>query len=309
MLVHERKGYALSLDEFYTAEDNLHLGEVATCLDKISSFASTARYLQLIAGAVSILSIGVVVLLHWKYPKLKNVYGFCLISLCFALAVTNLVPFLLEIRQIQGSPFTAITHYSWLSVFSWETIIIFHVHRSISGGNISNSIARAGFCSIKNITVQYAMFAWLAPIPFVLAGIICHVTRSGDFQYGRHWFEDNFISTYIFFIPTFCLIIVGISLFIATMSNMGKVRHNAEEAGGNPVDIMSIALRLQLTLGVPWVGFIILKFFPDPILLPVIVTINSLQGFFIMLALVTTKRVKRFIKDSYSTSPTIPTVA
>ncbi|KAJ8031528.1 G-protein coupled receptor Mth2 [Holothuria leucospilota] len=260
----------------------------------------------LVFSVLSILCLAVVIWIHVRFPRLQNIYGFCLVCLSVTLAASFILSVIQIITDFVSTDvaivFTIIRHYIWLSVFAWGTVIIFHVYRSFAINVVANKIC---VLTIKDQSYRYAIFAWGLPIPFVVTGMICHY-RLEDFVYTRHWLtSEHILPLFIFIIPALCLSFLGISLFFGTLSKMEKMRKGTDELWNHhTTDILFIAVRLQLTLGVPWISFLFLMVSNHPLKLPIVSTINSLQGILIMVAFVTTKKIKNLLKQRNRTHPT-----
>ncbi|KAJ8031525.1 hypothetical protein HOLleu_24739 [Holothuria leucospilota] len=276
--------------------------KIYVCISLISPSAKTSKNQLLpLFCSLSIASLIFVVILHALFKELQNMYGFCLVGLCVTLMITIAVPLLLYISSSRKLFYVVevFGHYLWLSVYSWEVVLTYQVYRTFTVGFVANRIT---VMSIKQPAKYYALFALLLPVPFVTSGLISHFISS-DFSYHKYIYErHDLVMILNYFLPVFCLTVTGIGLLFSCLSKIRQVRANSVLHKGR-LDFFFIALRLQLTLGLPWIVFFYCILPPDPLKIPVAVTINSLHGFLIMMAFVTTKRVRGLLKRNNQTQP------
>ncbi|KAJ8031522.1 hypothetical protein HOLleu_24735 [Holothuria leucospilota] len=272
-----------------------NFNEVYICISKISPFARIAKRILLpLFCSTSIVSLIAVVILHALFRELQNLYGICLVGLSVTLMLQTVPSLILYLSDYVGLLFVAqaFGHYLWLCIYSWEVVIIYHVYRSLTVDFVAN---RINVVSIKRQAMYYVLFATGLPVPFVISGVICHFSAY-DFSY--NYFNYERLGTVIYLIyclPVLFLTLIGLWLLFCCMSKIRQVRVNSTLQRRN-VEFFFIALRLQLTLGLPWIVIIYGLLHDDPLNIPVEKTVNSLHGCFIMIAFFTTKKVRGLLK-------------
>ncbi|KAJ8031526.1 G-protein coupled receptor Mth2 [Holothuria leucospilota] len=277
--------------DFEISEDRR---DIYVCLSKISPFARIAHHILLpIFCSLSMVSLIVVLILHAVFKELHNLYGFCLVCLSVTLLLTSVLTLFDLFSDSRGS-FVVVQvsiHYIWLCVYSWEIAIMHHVYRHFTVDFVAN---RMNVISIKRQAIYYTLFSTGLPVPFVISGLILHFS-SNNYSYYEFEFERIDISSACIIVsPVVILTLTGLTLLLLCLSKIRQMGRNSSLRRSR--DSFFIALRLQLTLGLPWIGTLYLIIDDRPIAFLSVVTINSLQGVLIMVAFVTTKRVRGLLQ-------------
>ncbi|KAJ8031520.1 G-protein coupled receptor Mth2 [Holothuria leucospilota] len=284
----------LGRDQFVVTSE----GQIHTCDEYLQhTLLKVTKFVQIIGSCFSILGVLAVIALHLIFVKLQTLYGFCLVNLCVAFFMLFL--FLLAnavVRNVHvlAQSFVMLCHYTFLAVFAWQKVITFHVARSFGKNIIANRMSKI---SAKKEAILYSAVAWGAPLPFFVAGVILHFCSCTNFSYGDVWMSEGIPTTIIFLLPLTIFVILSAILFLIALVNIRRRQHTSTASFKAKLDNCFVALRLAIITGLPWLLIITLALFPETFLLPLITAVLALQGVFIFVAFVTTKKVRAMIFD------------
>ncbi|XP_071834289.1 uncharacterized protein [Apostichopus japonicus] len=303
-------GFFLDLSKLYISDKYPY--KFKACLEDINILAKVLTYFNMIFELVSLISIAVVIWIILKYERLRNVYGICLISLSVILAVEDVLFLLLSLRPPNGFVImlVVVLHFILIAVFAWELVILIHVKRSISlGSHGANNTVTLSRTSARKTVIIYNVLGFGLPIPCLIVGIIFHVISTPDiFQYGLYWYINyhNTVTFVILVLPIACLEILSDLLFLNIMysirHSLGTSNVQSTSSGGS--HLMPIAIRLKCILGFPtFISVLVITIFESHIFNVITFTIDALRGFLMMIAFISTKRVRSLIKATARIHP------
>ncbi|KAJ8031519.1 G-protein coupled receptor Mth2 [Holothuria leucospilota] len=296
-ITHINTGARLEFQEYTVSRT----GSIKTCTEfLIGPWINVSYYIQLLCGSLSLICILFIITIHALFPKLRNIYGFCLVSLLsmlwvalFLLSISTLTQMVDGLAQFVSF----LGHYAWLSTFAWMTVISFHVSHTFSGNFVANKMSKI---SSRTDFIFFSLFGWGLPLPFVITSVILHLCHCTNFQYTRHWMSRSIAAYIVFAVPAGLLALTSTCLFVLGMTKLRQRQAKPTDSENKHIAMMHnylVALRLFFIVGVPWILLIVYIAYRNRVLLPILTFVNSLQGFFIFLSFVSTKRVRSLVRD------------
>ncbi len=253
----------------------------------------------------SILCLAVRICLQCEVPHFKSGPGkmqfFLTIALLFAFSAW-LVGSYLEDHKIPCKVLAILRHYAFLAAFAWMTNIaidtwrLFRPHAQLLNPD-----------STSTPLLQYHIIGWIGP--FLLTGLVLildyvEIPQSFKPYFGQPlcWMLGKAL-LYYFFIPTGLLLFTNLILFILTSR---ALRISFRQSGAviqNDTNNFQVYVKLFILMGITWsLGFVV-AFTDSDIIEYIFAIVNSLQGVFIFIAFVCTKRTfKHFAKKYRSVS-------
>ena len=295
-------GYASICTPF--TEQNYTLVENQTYIVKMFKFDSTQSFISFIGTVVSLFSLLFHFVVYMCLPPLRNIPGKCLICLVVSLFVGQLL-FLVgtprtEIPEVCVS-LAVIMHFAFLAAFFWMNVMAFDIWRTFTPDSFqSPSDERA----IR--FTWYSVYAWFIPLLVVGIGLLLHFSdpmlpldgkyrpNYGD---GLCWITRRMPLLYLFAIPVGILILCNIILYILTIKNLCILSENAKMVDSNNKWRFVLYIKLSFIMGLTWVFGFLAAITDMTVLWYVFIIFNSLQGAFICVAFVCTKKVYRLISE------------
>ncbi len=201
-------------------------GRIQICAENwttpVNAFFAYSGHLataNIIGSSLSLFGLFVSFVLHCRFKLFRNFHGRCIMCLCSILFMAQLLPMLsAEFSFPHGvCVFSAIvSHYSWLSAFSWMTVIAINLlHIFSCGASRRNKEWEAGtFCRYIAPAVGFGV-----PLVVVVTSISFHFTYS-SFAYGVNspcWISDSVGNIFAFGVPAGIFLVTNLIIFSATV--------------------------------------------------------------------------------------------
>lgn len=244
-MTHVQTGAVLTRKDFMITIDQ----QIHTCSEVlIGPWIRTAYFIQMICGPLSLICIILMIMIHILFSKLRNIYGFCIVSL-LAMLFVSLVLFMLSTlsQMVDGLAqfVVAISHYAWLSAFAWMTVISFHVSHTFGSKFVANRMSRI---SNRKEVLLYSLFGWGIPLPFLLIGISLHLCDCTTFHYTTHWMSRGVPTVMLFALPAGVLALTTTILFINGIAKLRRRQATPQESETSRLSHMHnyiVALRVS----------------------------------------------------------------
>ena len=219
---------SLKLIDYIKFED----GRLLICSESLGktkphvfSYSGYLDIVNSVGTCMSLFSVTVLFGLHCFISHLRNFHGKCIMSLSLALFFALLLPMISA--KVSLSPnlcitFSILTHYMWLSTFTWMTII---------GGNLFQLLIFKPLVKLevrdKRITYRLVLpvLGWCIPLILVAMCIFLH-SKNILLEYGANspcWISDRNASLVVFGVPIgTCLginVVLLITIIIASCLN------------------------------------------------------------------------------------------
>ena len=225
-----------------------------------------------------------IILVPLRTPPGKN--NICLaMSLLLAQVLMLIQPNVHRIDEL-CSVVGSISHFSWLSYFSWMGICTFHMFRVFGYGPVTSGVG-------SNKTVlKYCIVAFGIPLMVVVASLSVSLALSGGKTTGyatyRCFIENkiNFIATMIAPLGFICLLnTILFTITACRLRNMPKVQKSKEDTIN-----FRIYVKLFSLTGITWTVQIIDSFLLLSPLSYISTILNGTQGVYIFVCYVCNRR-------------------
>ncbi len=170
------------------------------------------------------------IITYSRFKQLRNTYGCGIICLSFALVfaqVCSLASTMILLSDRACVVIAAVSHYFWLSVFSWTTVLAIILVDTFA---IRPLQATGG--STKKSLLMYLISGWCTPlviVSVVLSVHFCDCIASGGIYGGKVacWIIDPQINLYVFGIPVALSISINTVLLLVTFISLVKKRRKS----------------------------------------------------------------------------------
>jgi hypothetical protein len=312
--------YILSHKKVYSTEDYLLNGtDVYICLNKTETCVSNCdtksayfsdiveSYMTLVGLIVSIISLAITLAVYVAFPQLLNIPGKILASLIISLLFAQIL-FLIapEVQTFSSicTLFAILVHYFFLSAFCWMNVIAFDLWMTFSNRFMTPGSDTKG----RKKFVRYSMYAWLVPIIIICPAIILDfVDFDASFSslkpgYGKGvcWISSR--DALILFLagPLAVFKIFDVISFISTAIHIARAKKEGAMATRRKNTCSFIInIKLSLIMGLTWVFAFVANATNENVMWYLFIIFNSLQGLFIAICYLCTKKVGRLMSDKY----------
>ncbi|XP_045197996.2 uncharacterized protein LOC123552408 [Mercenaria mercenaria] len=285
------------------------LGKCISDCDTLSvlfNHATGESYVSLIGLIVSISSLSITSLVYICFPQLLNIPGKNLTCLVISLLLAHLL-FLLS-SEAESIPtlcklVAVLLHYLFLSSFCWMNIIAFDFCSTFSN-NFASAVRD------KNLKrfILYSVYGWLTPLIFVSVAVTLDLSEL-DSKYsslkpgygkGICWITSSNSLILFFAGPLSLLKLFDFIAFILTMIFIARSKRQCARATKKK-DTCSffINLKLSLIMGLTWVFAFVANIVKDKSIWYLFIVFNSLQGLFIAVCFLCSRRVFRLLCEKY----------
>ncbi|XP_071490402.1 G-protein coupled receptor Mth2-like [Diadema antillarum] len=246
-----------------------------------------------VGTSLSILSLLIVIATYIVFPRLRNVAGKSILSLCLSLLVVFLSIFLSEITSDENTfckTLAVVSHFLWLAIFFWMNVLAIDLCRTFG----SRAKIQVGTTSSLRHFICYSLYAWGAPAIIVgifLALDLCRCT-SFEVGYGKDGvcaLSRGSASVYGFGVPLASILFCNAVLFTDTVVGIRLTKKASERALKERSNIekakeeLSLYIKLSGVMGFTWALAYICNYANIPELWYVFTVVNSLQGVFLLL--------------------------
>ena len=296
-------------DEFKISND----GYAVVCLEQVKDLLtkysitssimtgsiSVFEILTLVCLIASILCLLLTLITYILLASLRTAPGknnICLaMSLLLAQALMLVQPNVHRIDEL-CSVVGSISHFSWLSYFSWTGICTFHMFRVFGFGAVASGVG-------SNKTVlKYCLVAFGIPLLVVVSSLSVSLALSGGKTSGYETYrcfianKINFIATMI--APLGCICLLNIILFTITacrLRNMPKVQKSKEDTIN-----FRVYVKLFSLTGITWTVQIVDSFLIMSPLSYISTILNGTQGVYIFFCYVCNRRTLDLYRKFFS---------
>ncbi|XP_070185576.1 uncharacterized protein [Littorina saxatilis] len=268
------------------------------------TFSLTEAVISTCGICISLVALAVTIFVYASLKPLRNIPGQNLLSLVCSLFLADV---LLLVAPSAGEEFVAcaviagLMHYCFLSSFLWMNVMAVDVWFTFS-----KAFVKAGDRgkSSKRFII-YSSYAWLTPAAFVLSAVLLQVLKpdsslSPRYGLGICWLANKHALLLFFAAPLFLLLLLNIIFFLISARNISRAKSKtARMLGKDEEGRMGIYVKLTVVMGITWVfGFLAVLVPNNQVLTYCFVVMNTLQGLFICLSFVFTKKVLHLLKDN-----------
>ncbi|XP_071490400.1 G-protein coupled receptor Mth2-like [Diadema antillarum] len=246
-----------------------------------------------VGTSLSILSLLVVIATYIVFPRLRNVAGKSILSLCLSLLVVFLSIFLSDITSEENTfckTLAVVSHFLWLAIFFWMNVLAIDLCRTFG----SRAKIQVGTTSSLRHFICYSLYAWGAPAVIVGIFLALDMCRCTSFEvgYGKDGvcaLPRGSASVYGFGVPLASILFCNAVLFTDTVVGIRLTKKASERALKERSNIekakeeLSLYIKLSGVMGFTWALAYICNYANIPELWYVFTVVNSLQGVFLLL--------------------------
>ncbi|XP_061179462.1 uncharacterized protein LOC133188090 [Saccostrea echinata] len=302
--------FSLSSHQFGSSEG----GGIRVCAKDIPSYTNALRsvvvkndsltltIVTLICIIISLLCLLITFITYCIFPILRTLPG--INNMCLVVSLF-LAQFLMIVRPSFSSTglaiVSALSHFSWLSMFLWLQVCSFHMYRVFSAKSRSEFNGNQN----RKIVMQYIFYAFGSSLFFVTINIFVTliVTKGENTGYDNvstlMTYKLAFIITLI--TPLCFVCVTNVIFYILTAYKIHSTP-SIESTTGNRVHF-AVYVKLFSLTGLSWILQIIDTFVAFSVLSYFVAILNGLQGFFIFMSYVCNQRVWKLYKKKLCKFP------
>ena len=306
----------LNIVQYYGPLDQLKDGYIGTtaegrlCKFNASVFLCSTHLLQIpaqlglviltyVGGAMSIVGCVVLIITYLLFRELRTLPGKLLMNLAVAILASDIVLVgLLTIAHYIASQkycvsIAIILHFTFLSRFSWMSIIAFCLLLSFSRPFLSNYLSEAQkHKREKKIFMCAFAFGWLSPLLIVVVCVALEfsVDLIGYGKNSRCWITSRGALIGGFIVPVYLSVLFNTACFVVTCWSIfcSTLKHKALTGEGK--SRVRVYISLGILMGLTWLfGFIAMSV-NSVVPWYFFVALNSTQGLLLSVTFVCTKR-------------------
>lgn len=270
--------------------------------DEESISSNIDNIVSIVGTAISSICIILHLLMFCVTEKLRNLPGYCLVSLCISLLATYTNSFIqMKIHDQADCKVIGIFRiYSLLSSFFWMNVISFDVWYAI----------RLATCSLRLNTRRsmifrfsmYSLYAWGIPLLFMIFAIIVDSVSESEkysltFLPMTCWFKNKTALLLYFAIPVFIVFVINIIFFISSFVMITRTR--SDSGSNDSYDLRSqlfLSLRLGSAMGLMWIFGVIGSMTQAKWIVYLHAACTALQGVFIFFSFTVNEKTKNACK-------------
>ena len=299
------EAYIRDANVFICANENQTCREDCTMRQPMFDFDNTEQLLSNIVLIISLVSLALTFTVYVSFPVLLNLPGKILICLIVSLFFAKLNFLFAEFAESSHSACVIVAiaiHFFYLSSFCWLNIVALDLWMTFSKQFIS---AGSESESSRRLYI-YSLYGWGCPFLITLCAIIVDHTKIDDRfnnlkpQYGRYscWIGNRDALLLFFVGPIALSQVFNLVSFVFTSCHIARAnRHGAMARGQNKTCTLLIIFKLSLIMGLTWLFAVLASTFTDSVMWYIFIILNGLQGFYICICFVCTKKVTRLLKE------------
>ncbi|XP_060590749.1 G-protein coupled receptor Mth2-like [Ruditapes philippinarum] len=255
-------------------------------------------YLSLVGLSFSIIALAVTLTVYMMFSELRNTPGKNLISLMIALLSAQLLfAFSKEAynNKLACKAMAICIHYFFLASFSWMNVITLDLFITFSQSRILSS-------NNSKIFYKYSVYAWLLPAIVVFSALILEYLCSDDNKYKPRygdtvcWISSKNALLLFFLGPLAVFKLCDVAGFICTSFHISSSRRQTSFARHYTFCSCLLYLKLSFVMGLTWLFAFIGVLSNNIVVWYLFIIFNTLQGVFIGISFLTTKRTITLIK-------------
>ena len=284
---------------------NFTYNETRTEYIQMFRFSAVQTWISVIGQLLSIIALIIHLIVYTILPQLRNLPGWNLMALSGSLLVSQLL-FLVGTgrTEVHGlcEMFAIIMHFSFLAAFFWMNVMSFDLWVTFSKNTLASFRDSAKKCFIL-----YSLYSWLSPGVIVLISIINYKSLDLSSHYnpayaqGLCWITHRPALIIYFGLPLALLLLANLCFYILTVCNIRSVSESTRIVRRDEGDSghLLVYTKLCVIMGLTWMfGFIATLAQVEP-LWYIFLIFNSLQGVFICITFICTRKVYRLLREKF----------
>ncbi len=262
---------------------------------------------SVVGQILSIVALTIHLVVYLILPQLWNPPGKNLMSLVVALLSAQLL-FLVGTGNgaaVYGACVTIaiIVHFCFLAAFFWMNVMSFDIWCTFSSTNTVVSVHQHG----KKFVI-YSIYGWGVPTLILLISIIVNYSLGEDSMYRPGygeglgcWISYRYALLLFFGLPLLVVIISNCIMYTLTLLELQKISKTTKMIRQKKTDKKRFYLYIKLSgiMGLTWIFGFIATLADKTEVWYIFLFFNTLQGLFICITFVCTKRVLRLLKEKF----------
>lgn len=302
-------------DDFRTIESDVFIchSKFLECLydcnraDDMFQFNDSESYFTLTCLIISITSLVITLIIYISFPQLLNTPGKLLICLViFLLLGQTLFIISSKVEHISALCKTVAVaeHFCFLAAFCWMNVIAVDLWMTFSNRFVTLGTSNK---ETKRFAL-YFLYAWLTPVIIVTTSVVLDFVDVGPsfsylkphYGYRACWISSKYSLILFFAGPLALFKLLDITAFIFTAVHIARAKREGAMASKNKSACsFVINLKLSLILGLTWVFAFVANVSDETVLWYMFIIFNGLQGFFIAVCFLCTRKVCRLLRNKY----------
>lgn len=263
------------------------------------NFSETESVVSFVGILLSLIGLFITVLVYSVFPSLRNVPGRIIISLSTSLFLAELLLLIAPSAETDSKvciPLAISIHYLFLAAFFWMNVTALNIYLTF-GKTLNNSSLN----SHSHRFIKFSFYAWLTPL--VIIGIAISFNYldiqgyNPNYGDGICWITNKNALLVFFITPLGIILFLNIIFFtIATYRIWLAKRQSVLVLGKGDRQDLCIYLKLSVVVGLTWLFGFLAQGVSHVAIWYVYIVLNTLQGVFICLSFVCSRRVFRLIR-------------
>ncbi|KAH3723921.1 hypothetical protein DPMN_049719 [Dreissena polymorpha] len=267
------------------------------------------RYVTLVCLSISVLSLFITTAVYCVFGKLRNMAGKLLLSLMITLMngqISFLISSALPAFRVWCQLVSIAMHYLFLSSFCWMNTISINLWTTFARANVSQESKGI----LEKRYIKCLCYALITPGIIVISALIFEFSNIVDADsqlrptYGKSicWITSRDALLLFFLGPLALMKAFDIVAFFVTACHIASARRKSKAANRKNTCTLIVYLKLSIIMGLTWALACVASFVDSVVLWYLFIAFNSLQGLFIALGFLSTKRVRRLVREAYVSS-------
>ncbi|XP_067672877.1 uncharacterized protein [Haliotis asinina] len=282
--------------------------EISTFIDEKTefNFSPTTAIVTSIGLFISLLGLMITMVIYALVRTLRNIPGKIILSLTTSLFFANLT--VLFAPRAESLPtlcmvVAALMHYLFLDAFLWMNVMAADVWFTFSksfvkAGDGGKSSKRFLFYNIYARGVALVLVTKAVTVD----NVVSESQYKPNYGHGLCWITNKRGLLVFFASPLLLLICLNFVFFSIAAKNIHDAkRKSAAYLGKGDSNQFGIYVKLSVIMGLTWVLGFLASLFPYTVMWYIYIIFNTLQGMFICIAFVFTKRVWHSLWERFIT--------
>ena len=264
------------------------------------TFSLSEAIVSVVGLGVSLIGLLITIVTYSVIKSLQNIPGKNLLSLSCALFVAECLMIIAPSAErliVLCKGIAILMHYFFLAAFFWMNAVAADVWFTFSKSFVKAGCSRK---SSKRFSI-YSVYSWGVPFVILASAVLVDTFLSDtpfkpNYGRGLCWFTNKNALIVFFAVPLFLIILVNVIFFaVASINIYTAKRSSARQLHVNESSSPFLYMKLFFVMGLTWIVGFLASLVARPVLWYLFGILNTLQGFFIFLSFVATKKILRLV--------------
>ncbi|XP_041349279.1 G-protein coupled receptor Mth2-like [Gigantopelta aegis] len=266
----------------------------------VLTFSLSEAIVSVVGLCISLIGLLVTIVTYAVIKSLQNIPGKNLLSLSSSLFIAELLMIIAPSAEgvfVLCKGIGVCMHYFFLVAFFWMNVMAADVWFTFS-----KSFVKAGGSGKSSKRFYfYSVYSWGVPFLILVLSLLVDTfltdsTFKPDYGMGLCWFTKKNALMVFFAMPLFLIILMNIIFFAIASKNIYEARRSsARYLQTSENSSPFLYMKLFFVMGLTWIVGFLASLVARAVLWYLFAILNTLQGFFIFLSFVATKKVLHLI--------------